>query len=169
MADVEVRELTAVDSRLLEQFTNLAIWTPQVLPAPEEDSYSNPALRQYWQHYGGVDDHGFVALSSEAAIGAAWARIIRGDMPGYGRIDDRTPELAMAVVPTWRGRGVGTQLLATLLDHLTVAGYQSVSLSVQKANPAVRLYKRFGFATVRVYDHDYVMVRGLTPIDDSAA
>jgi len=168
MADVEVRELTALDSRLLEQFTNLAIWTPQVLPSPGEAG-SNPALRQYWQHFGAVDDHGFLALSDEGAIGAAWTRIIRGDLPGYGRINDRTPELAMAVVPTWRGRGVGTQLLEILLDHLTAVGYQSVSLSVQKANPAVRLYKRFGFATVRVHDNDYVMVRSLAPIDDSAA
>jgi len=167
MVDVQVRELTALDSRLLEQFTNLAIWTPQVLPSTGE-AHSNPALRKYWQHFGAVDDHGFLALSEDGAIGAAWARIIRGD-PGYGRIDDRTPELAIAVVPTWRGRGVGTQLLETLLDHLTAVGYQSVSLSVQKANPAVHLYKRFGFVTVRVYDNDYVMVRSLAPIDDSAA
>ena len=39
-------------------------------------------------------------------IGAAWLRLLKGDERGYGHVDDETPELGMAVLPAYRGRGV---------------------------------------------------------------
>lgn len=51
--------------------------------------------------------------------------------------------------------------MRAMLDRLHLAGYAQASLSVQKANPAVHLYERLGFKTVRETDEEYVMV-GLT-------
>ena len=45
----------------------------------------------------------------------------------------------------------------SLLAILSVAGL-AVSLSVQKANPAVRLYRRLGFRVVREHPEEDVMV-----------
>ena len=129
--------------------------------------HDDAQLRHYWQNFGGKGDIGFLATAEGQPIGAAWARIMT--TPSYGRIDDQTPEVSIAVVPEWRGKGVGTDLLDTLIDGLANLGYRHASLSVQKENPAVSLYKRFGFAITRIRDTDYVMVRGLTPIDDTAA
>ena len=53
----------------------------------------------------------------------------------------------MAVLPEHRGRGVGTQLLAHVLQA-TQSAYSAVSLNVRGNNPVVRLYQRAGFVRV---------------------
>ncbi|WP_132060713.1 GNAT family N-acetyltransferase [Halorussus amylolyticus] len=55
-------------------------------------------------------------------------------------------ELALFVHPEYRGAGVGTHLLETLLGHGASVGVERVWLSVQRTNrPAVRLYRNAGF------------------------
>ncbi|MGH7233080.1 MAG: GNAT family N-acetyltransferase [Nitrospiraceae bacterium] len=83
---------------------------------------------------------------------------------GYGYIDEETPELAMGVVPPWRGRGVGTALLRHVIECAS-KHYLGISLSVRSTNPAVRLYERAGFTVVpnteivnRVSGISYTMV-----------
>lgn len=43
-------------------------------------------------------------------------------------------------------------------------GYTAVSLSVQRANPAVRLYQRAGFTVAEATDGEYVMVKNFLPL-----
>ncbi|WP_254303243.1 GNAT family N-acetyltransferase [Slackia heliotrinireducens] len=43
---------------------------------------------------------------------------------------------------------MGTAMMRAMLDELRGAGYARASLSVQKENPALRLYKRLGFRIV---------------------
>lgn len=63
-------------------------------------------------------------------------------------IDDNvTPELAVAVVPECRGRGIGTKLLVQLVETAEDL-FSAVCLSVRADNPAVRLYQRIGFVRV---------------------
>ena len=53
----------------------------------------------------------------------------------------------VALLPAWRGHGVG----AALLEGLQAAGRgcgKSVSTFVEKFNPALRLYQRLGFAEI---------------------
>ena len=69
--------------------------------------------------------------------------------PGYGFVDDSTPELAIAVVPSARGKGVGGMLLEALLARVREAGHHAISLSVDSANAgAIDLYTRHGFEPV---------------------
>ena len=65
--------------------------------------------------------------------------------PGYGFVNDQAPEVCLAVVPDHRGRGVGGALLRELRDAASSQGYSALSLSVEKGNPALRLYERNGF------------------------
>ena len=49
-------------------------------------------------------------------------------------------------------------------EYLKIAneqGYPQVSLSVQKANYAARMYKKLGFETVEDKEEEYIMVRRL--------
>ena len=68
--------------------------------------------------------------------------------PGQHRIID------IAFLPQHRGRGAGEALLRDLMDEAAAAG-KDVSIHVEKHNPAMRLYRRLGFATCEdkgVYD-----------------
>jgi ribosomal protein S18 acetylase RimI-like enzyme len=67
----------------------------------------------------------------------------------------------MSVLPDHRGQGIGARLLQELIDLLNEKGYKRISLSVQKANYAVRMYERAGFRAVRENDDEYIMVRDL--------
>jgi ribosomal protein S18 acetylase RimI-like enzyme len=49
--------------------------------------------------------------------------------------------------PEHRGAGIGTKLLRELQDEARAAG-KSLTIHVERYNPALRLYKRLGFKTV---------------------
>lgn len=106
---------------------------------------------------------GFVAVDAGSGkpIGAAWLRLLKRDERGYGHVDDETPELGMAVLHGYRGRGVGSALLGCLLKSAG-AVYHSASLSVSADNPAVRLYVRAGFQRVCVCGDSLTMIKRLS-------
>jgi ribosomal protein S18 acetylase RimI-like enzyme len=84
---------------------------------------------------------------SGRSVGAAWLRLLTGAERGYGHVDDRTPELAIATAPGHRGRGAGSLLIGHLLA-IASERFERVSLSVRLDNPARRLYERMGFELV---------------------
>ena len=90
-----------------------------------------------------------IAVEEAFPVGAAWYRLFRRDQPGYGFVDERTPELAIAVVPSKRGHGIGEQLLTSLIERARESGYDALSLSVEPGNPARKLYERHGFRCVQ--------------------
>jgi ribosomal protein S18 acetylase RimI-like enzyme len=62
-------------------------------------------------------------------------------LAGYGVAD-----LGMAVAAGWRGRGVGTALLAEAVERARAAGAHKIALQVWPHNAAaIALYERFGF------------------------
>ncbi|QSG08129.1 GNAT family N-acetyltransferase [Halapricum desulfuricans] len=55
-------------------------------------------------------------------------------------------ELAIFVLHTYQGAGIGTGLLETLLGHAQREGIETVWLTVERWNePAIELYKKVGF------------------------
>jgi predicted GNAT family N-acyltransferase len=57
------------------------------------------------------------------------------------------PELSIGILPEFRARGIGGQLLDALLS-MSRSRVCSVALSVRADNPAVRLYRRIGFKEI---------------------
>jgi ribosomal protein S18 acetylase RimI-like enzyme len=51
----------------------------------------------------------------------------------------------IALLPEYRGDGIGTRLLHELLIEADAAG-KSVTIHVERLNPALRLYERLGFS-----------------------
>ncbi len=82
-------------------------------------------------------------------------------MNDYGHIDEKTPSLAISLYKPYRGLGIGTALMETMLSLLKWKGYESVSLSVQQANAAIRMYQRLGFQIVDENEEEYLMVKEL--------
>jgi ribosomal protein S18 acetylase RimI-like enzyme len=58
----------------------------------------------------------------------------------------------IALLPQWCGRGIGTALLEAMFAEARLSG-KGVTISVEKFNPAQRLYRRLGF---REYAEDDV-------------
>ena len=79
-------------------------------------------------------------------------------MDDYGHVDDETPSFAISLYKDYRGQGIGSQLMLKMLELLKWQGYERASLSVQKANYAVKMYKNVGFKTVREKAEEYIMV-----------
>jgi GNAT superfamily N-acetyltransferase len=109
-------------------------------------------LSRYTENWGRSGDLALIALESGHSIGAAWLRRFTHGSPGYGFVDDETPELTIAVVPSRRRHGIGQELLDALLEQARTAGHHAVSLSVEDESPAVAFYERNGFERV---GHEY--------------
>lgn len=97
------------------------------------------------EDFGRSGDFGVVADAGAQPLGAAWWRRFPADAPGYGFIDEATPELSVAVLAAHRGRGIGTALLRALMREARGRGIGRLSLSVEHDNPAAALYERLGF------------------------
>jgi ribosomal protein S18 acetylase RimI-like enzyme len=109
----------------------------------------NPFLTKYVARWGRSGDLGLVAyeVGSLQLLGAAWLRVFVGEEKNCDAIEDGTPELAIAVVPSYTGKGIGAQLLRQILNA-AASTYSAVYLSVRATNPAKRLYERFGFVVI---------------------
>jgi ribosomal protein S18 acetylase RimI-like enzyme len=102
-------------------------------------------LERYVAGWGRRGDTALVAIDQFQPVGAAWYRLFPKAEPGYGFVDEETPELTIAVVPSRRGKGLGEQLLAALLEQAQKSEFSGVSLSVEADNPALHLYEKHGF------------------------
>jgi ribosomal protein S18 acetylase RimI-like enzyme len=91
-------------------------------------------------------------------IGCAWRRLFEAINPGYGFISEHTHELSVAVVSGFKNKGIGIRLIRKILVEYKKCGYNMISLSVNKSNPNVRLYKREGFQIVRGNEEDYTII-----------
>jgi ribosomal protein S18 acetylase RimI-like enzyme len=151
-----VRKAGPHDVRFLRDMLHHAFYRREgALEAQEQPVY------RYVAGWGRPGDAGVIALDDGFPVGAAWYRLFRADGRGYGFVDEQTPELAVAVVPSRRGRGFGEELLTALMERAREEGHRALSLAVERDNPAMRLYERFGFREVRSEGEAAVMVAEL--------
>lgn len=160
MRDFYIRSIEDTDEHFLWEMLYHALYVPEGAAPIPRTVLAQPEIAHYVSEWGEPGDCGFIAVDAhtDRPIGAAWLRQFPADAPGYGFVDERTPELSVALLPGWRGRGIGSELLIALLAYAD-ARYPAVSLSVDPANPARRLYERLGFQPVGANGASLVMVR----------
>jgi GNAT superfamily N-acetyltransferase len=118
-------------------------------------------LTRYVDNWGRPGDVAIIAHETGNRVGAAWLRLFKASEPGYGFIDEQTPELSIAVVPSRRKHGLGQELLDALLGAAREEGHSAASLSVEKDSPAVGFYERNGFEAAGEAEGGLVMRRTL--------
>ena len=124
-------------------------WNPEGGHLAAEVVLAFPQNARYVVGWPRPGDFGVIAETTGGRrIGATWWRHFSAADPGYGYVADDVPEVSIGVVAGHRGRGVGGQLLTELEAAAREAGVPALSLSVEPANPARRLYERHGFRTV---------------------
>ena len=152
--DHQIRKIRENEYSILSEFLYEAIFIPEGTEKPPKSIIEQPELQVYIADFGKADDWSLVAEVKEKIVGAVWVRI----MNDYGHIDDKTPSLAISLYEEYRNLGLGTALMKTMLQVLKNKGYMQVSLSVQKANYAVNMYRKLGFETVKENEEEYIMV-----------
>ena len=153
-----IREMTAQEYPLLDDFLYEAIFVPEGVDPPSKSIITAPELQVYVKGFGASkDDFALVAEVENKIIGAVWVRI----MNDYGHIDDKTPSLAISLYKKYRGQGIGSSLIKEMLSLLQAHGYKHVSLSVQKANYAAKLHQKIGFRIIKEIGDKWIMTYNL--------
>jgi GNAT superfamily N-acetyltransferase len=106
----------------------------------------------YHENWGRHGDVGFLAEIGERPVGAVWYRLFTEGRHGDGFVDEATPELAIAVVDGYRGRGIGGALLERIHAEAESQGLSRIALSVEADNPAKELYRRSGYRDLQQDD-----------------
>lgn len=116
---------------------------------PRVEVLADPVARHYLHGWQRPADGGVLALDAQGdSIGACWFRVLPEQEAGYGWVAVGVPELTLGVRPIWRAQGVGRSLLRAACVLAQQRGHQRISLSVERANFAQRLYITEGFGTV---------------------
>jgi GNAT superfamily N-acetyltransferase len=144
-----VRQAEAQDIPFLLRVLAIAAdWQPGVEPRTVVDVLAASDLAHYVPDLG-ARDRGLVIQDEERDdVGAAWWRFFGAADPGYGFVARDVPEVTIGLLPTSRGRGLGSRLLGELIALGRIEGLPALSLSVETENFAARLYRNLGFVQV---------------------
>src|SRR5512133_2100171 len=127
-----IRPLTPQDEPFLWEMLYAAIYVPEGQAPPPRSILQSPELAHYVRQWGQKPgDLGVLAAlnASNQPVGAAWLRTFSRLDPGYGFVDEQTPELSVALLPAYRGQGLGSTMLKVLLEGAAQI-FTAVSLSV---------------------------------------
>lgn len=158
--NTNIRKINCDEYKILDDFLYEAIFVPEGVEAPPREIINAPELQVYVEGFGNRDsDICFVAEVENAEtyhniVGAVWVRV----MDDYGHIEDGVPSFAISLYKDYRGLGIGTVLMEKMLAELKERGYRKTSLAVQKANYAVKMYKKVGFKIIDENEEEYIMV-----------
>ena len=154
MNNLIIREIRKEEYKILEDFLYEAIFIPKGTKKPPREIIKNEELQVYIKDFGtDKNDNCLVAEYNNKIVGACWTRI----MNDYGHIDNSTPSFAISLYEEYRGKGIGTRLMRSMLKLLKDKGYKKTSLSVQKKNYAVEMYKKLGFKIIDENKEEYIM------------
>jgi len=158
---VKIRPAAPADLPFLKlMWFEAAFWDPLTPRPAMEQALVVPQLARYIKEWGRPGDAAVIA-EDDRPVGAAWYRIFTSQDAGYGFVNETTPELGIGVTLLRRGAGLGSQLLDALCKQASAGGFDQISLSVVKRNPAVRLYERAGFVVVDADENSWKMIKRL--------
>ena len=153
-----------------EMLYEAAYWRPNTERPELEDGLRRPDLQKLLAGWGREGDTAVIAESADGSrVGAAWYRFWTSEDHSYGFVDNKTPELGIAVHPAHRRHGIGRELLRSLLPEAKTRGVKQISLSVEADNPARQLYLSLGFRKLHRVGGAWTMVIDLDRLPDPSS
>jgi ribosomal protein S18 acetylase RimI-like enzyme len=161
-----IRSITEQDVPFLWDMLYESIHVTEGDQPLSRDVIKEPSLSKYVEDWGKDGDLGFIAVSHLGhPVGSITMRYFTENNKGYGYVSNDIPEMSMALLPDYRGQGIGSSLLQTLTDESRKLGIPQISLSVDPNNTAaVKLYQRYGFKEVGIEGTSITMVADLDEI-----
>lgn len=159
---MSIRRIRNNEIEFLSDMLYEAIFIPKGQEPLPKEIIQDKSLVKYVENWG--KDKFDVALVAEVdgqPVGAIWGRQLKDENKGFGFIDNDTPELSMAVKSKYRNKGIGTGMIKKIVYEYQSIGVEQLSLSVDKANDASRLYQRLGFKIVEETETSLTMKKKL--------
>ena len=154
-----IREMRHAEYPMLNDFLYQAIFQPDKTNLTPRSIIEKPELQVYIKDFGTKkDDHCLCAETDGKVVGAVWVR----NIDGYGDIGKDTVEFAISVFDDYQQPGIGTALMRQMIALLKCLHYHQASLAVQKANYAVRMYKKVGFEIIDDTEQEFIMIINLS-------
>lgn len=154
------RPLVPADQAALWRWLHIALWDPPPAPLRPIEVLQSPYVRIYAEDWGCAADVGVVAQADGIDTGACWMRVLPEGV-GMASIDERTPQLGIALEPAFQHRGIGRPMMLAALAAAREAGHERVSLTVHPENPAISMYERCGFRKSGLRNTYHLMVARL--------
>lgn len=151
------RPLVATDQAALWDWLHIALWDPPPAGLRPREVLNNPGVRIYAEEWGRTGDLGAVAVVDGQDAGACWMRVFPKGV-GFASVDDKTPQLGIALQAAFQRQGIGTRLLRETLAEARRVGHSQVALTVHPENPAVSMYERCGFRRVEIRQGYHLMI-----------
>ena len=106
----------------------------------ERASFSMPWSREsFWEEAANEKTYYWLALEEQRIIGYMGAWLLLGEAQVTN----------VAIMPEYRGKGIGTKMLETYIGVLKEQGITAMTLEVRPSNTAaIGLYHKFGFRSV---------------------
>ncbi len=156
--NIIIREIKQNEIYFLREMLYLALYVPEGESPFPKSILDNPDISKYIDHWGtSSNDLAIVAVINEKLVAAIWGRLFNSVNPGYGFINENTPEISMAVEGKFRNQGIGAKLIDEIIRIYSSRGIESISLSVDKRNRAKLLYTRKGFIVMADKDTSATM------------
>lgn len=153
--DYIIRKMEPLEYPLLRNFLYEAIFQRDENNVAPKSIIDKPEIQVYIRNFGKEkDDYCFCAEVDGKIKGAVWVRNIKG----YGSVDEVTPEFAISLYKDFRGYGMGTEMMKTMIEYLKKTGYSKTSLAVQKDNYALKMYLNVGFQIVDENEEEFIMI-----------
>lgn len=74
---------------------------------PKEELLNLPHIKKYSEGWGRQGDRALIAFNEDnLPVGATWYRLFSENQKGYGYVDDKTPELGIALTNKARSKGI---------------------------------------------------------------
>jgi ribosomal protein S18 acetylase RimI-like enzyme len=159
--NIDLRKSQHADIPFLREMLYEAVfWRDSVNKPSFEEGLAYPDVSKSLADWGNRDgDTAVVATTNSVPVGAAWYRFWTDDNFIRGYIDEITPVLVIGVHIDYRHQGIGTKMVAWLIDDASQQSIQEISLMVSKDNFAINLYRQHGFVEYADKGDAFIMVR----------
>lgn len=146
ITDYSLKPISDNEIPYLKEYLYKALFVPLGSQPYPKSIIVEPFIKPIYENWGKDGDIGFVALdNSKIPIGMAWVRLYDNVNLPFGIIDATIPALTISIDENYRKMGIGSALMETLIDSAKEHGFKGISLSVDRRNYALKLYKKFGF------------------------
>lgn len=160
--NIDYRMIKPSEYQFLEEMLYEALFVPLGQPKFPKSIIENPDIKKYVENWNQKeDDLAIVGVKNHELVGAIWGRKFDERTKGYGFVDEGIPEISMAVKEAYRNQGIGTALLNKIENGFSKMGIIKLSLSVDKLNPAKKLYERCGYKLFEEQETAVTMIKQL--------